>query len=144
MLAASRARIRSCVELGVIDAELDHPKSAPSYMTMCPVPSETAKVPPAAVKSLVVVAPAVSAPVPRVRLVPVATPIFGVTNVGDANGAFAARSVARFVTPLSGMPVRFVPVPLEGVPNAPPLSKTAFPSTVIAPAPDLAMVVSVA
>ena len=38
-------------------------------------------------------------------------------NVGDASGAFAARSETRFTTPDSGKPVAFVSVPLAGVPR---------------------------
>lgn len=48
------------------------------------------------------------------------------------------------VRPAIGRPVQLVSVPLEGVPRAAPLKITCTPSTVIAPAPDLAIVVSVA
>jgi hypothetical protein len=80
--------------------------------------------------------------------VPVATPIFGVTNVGllvnatvevpdssvSAVARFADVGVARNAatpvprpdTPVEiGRPVAFVNVPLEGVPNAPPFTTTA-------------------
>lgn len=48
------------------------------------------------------------------------------------------------VSPAIGRPVALVNVPLDGVPRAPPLSNTAVPSTVIAPAPERAIVVSLA
>jgi hypothetical protein len=46
--------------------------------------------------------------------------------------------------PDTGRPVRFVAVPLEGVPNAPPLRRTLTPSTANTPADTLERVVSVA
>jgi hypothetical protein len=43
---------------------------------------------------------------------------------------------------IEAVPVKLVTVPLDGVPRAPPERRTAVPSTVIAPGPERAMVVS--
>ncbi len=66
------------------------------------------------------------------RLVPVATPMTGVTSVGEVNGALRARSATSPTTPASGSPEQFVRTPAEGVPktgvvNVGEVAKTAAP-----------------
>lgn len=136
------------------EAELAHKTSAPARVPVGVVPSPKHSIPALPAAHTL----AAGGELPVEILVADATPNVGVTKVGlvlktfnpvpvevvRAAAKFALDGVARNVaTPVAkpltpvliGRPVALVSVPLDGVPSAPPLTKTAAPPTCTVPLP---------